>query len=125
MKIYAALTMGLCMMTAGIANAADRFPPLAIDRMTPEQKKVADAIASGPRKSLSGPFNAWLRSPELANRFQEIQKDLAAKGVKTLITMGSYNHRFIARTTTFSRHSYGTAIDISGFIFRDGKKRDD
>jgi 4-carboxymuconolactone decarboxylase len=27
---------------------------------------------SGPRKRMSGPFNAWLRSPELADRLQKV-----------------------------------------------------
>ena len=27
---------------------------------------------TGPRKSLGGPFNAWLRSPELAGRLQQL-----------------------------------------------------
>src|ERR1700722_3152697 len=36
--------------------------------MTPEQKRVAHAVASGPRGGLRGPFHALLRSPELADR---------------------------------------------------------
>jgi len=60
------------LMTVATASAADRFPGLALDQMTPDQKKVAEAIMSGPRKSLSGPFNAWLRSPELADRLQRV-----------------------------------------------------
>lgn len=49
-----------------------RFPPLAREAMTPEQKAVADTIASGPRKSGAGPFDAWLRSPALADRLQKV-----------------------------------------------------
>jgi 4-carboxymuconolactone decarboxylase len=54
------------------AHAGDRMQPLPLDQMSPEQKRVADAIVSGPRKALSGPFNAWLRSPELADRLQRV-----------------------------------------------------
>jgi 4-carboxymuconolactone decarboxylase len=54
------------------AFAQQRMPPIPLDQMTPEQKKVADAIMTGPRKSLGGPFNAWLRSPELADRLQQV-----------------------------------------------------
>lgn len=54
------------------AQAVDRFPPLQPDQMTAAQKSAADAILSGPRKSLDGPFNAWLRSPELSNRLQKV-----------------------------------------------------
>jgi 4-carboxymuconolactone decarboxylase len=53
---------------AGGAVAEERFPALTPDRMSPEQRRVAEAIASGPRGGLSGPFNAWLRSPEVADR---------------------------------------------------------
>src|SRR5262245_4120678 len=49
-----------------------RFPPLDPAAMTPDQKRVAEAIASGPRGGLRGPFQAWLRSPELADRLQKV-----------------------------------------------------
>ena len=43
-----------------------RFKELTPETMSPEQKKVADAIQSGPRGAgLRGPFNALLRSPEI------------------------------------------------------------
>jgi 4-carboxymuconolactone decarboxylase len=53
-------------------DRAPRFPPLAPDAMTPEQREVADAIASGPRGGLRGPFQAWLRSPAIADRLQKV-----------------------------------------------------
>jgi 4-carboxymuconolactone decarboxylase len=40
--------------------------------MSAEQKRVADAIQGGPRGGLRGPFNALLRSPDLADRFQKV-----------------------------------------------------
>ncbi len=49
-----------------------RYPPLAPEAMTPAQREVADAIASGPRGGLRGPFQAWLRSPEIAQRLQKV-----------------------------------------------------
>lgn len=54
------------------ASAQDRFTELKPEQMTPEQKNVADAIMSGPRKRLAGPFNAWLRSPVIADRLQKV-----------------------------------------------------
>ena len=54
------------------ASAQDRFTELKPEQMTPEQKNVADAIMSGPRKRLAGPFNAWLRSPVVADRLQKV-----------------------------------------------------
>src|SRR4051794_41402599 len=55
-----------------------RFEVLTKGTMTAEQRRIADEIASGPRREnfallqqpgddvLKGPFNAMLRSPELA-----------------------------------------------------------
>jgi 4-carboxymuconolactone decarboxylase len=54
------------------ASAADRFPTLTPDKMTAEQKALADAITSGPRGGLRGPFNAWLRSPAMGDRMQKL-----------------------------------------------------
>lgn len=53
------------------AWAADRFPDIPRDKMTPAQQKVADYILKS-RKNFSGPFNPWLRSAELADRFQSV-----------------------------------------------------
>ena len=58
-------------MMAGMDDAP-RFRPLAAGEMTAAQKKVYDAIASGPRGGVRGPFNALLRSPELADRAQKL-----------------------------------------------------
>ena len=60
------------MTMATPAQATDRFPQLDPDRLTAEQRRVADAILSGPRGALVGPFNAWLRSPDLADRLQKV-----------------------------------------------------
>jgi 4-carboxymuconolactone decarboxylase len=65
----AAVALGLA---AGSAGAGERFPTLKPEDMTPAQKAVADRIVSGPRRSMGGPFNAWLRSPELADRLQAV-----------------------------------------------------
>ena len=54
------------------AVAGERFADIPPEAMSPEQKAIADAIASGPRKSISGPFKAWLRSPVLADRLQKV-----------------------------------------------------
>jgi 4-carboxymuconolactone decarboxylase len=41
-------------------------------KLTPEQRKVYDAIASGPRGGVRGPFLALLHVPELADRIQHL-----------------------------------------------------
>ena len=51
----------------------ERFRPLAPEEMTPEQTKMVDGIAAGPRgATLRGPFKALLRSPELGDRLQRV-----------------------------------------------------
>jgi 4-carboxymuconolactone decarboxylase len=55
-----------------MSDRPDRYPPLSADEMTPAQREVAEAIASGPRGGLRGPFQAWLRSPEVAQRLQKV-----------------------------------------------------
>jgi len=64
----------VCLVFAGSAFAltGERFPEMPLDKMTPAQRTVADSIMSGPRKGMNGPFNAWLRSPELADRLQKV-----------------------------------------------------
>jgi 4-carboxymuconolactone decarboxylase len=72
MKPAASFVLAIGLTAGAAVRAADRFPQLQLESMTPEQKKVAEAIMSGPRGRLSGPFNAWLRSPELADRLQKV-----------------------------------------------------
>ena len=64
----------VCMLFAGsaVALTGERMATIPLDKMSPAQRGVADAIMSGPRKSIGGPFNAWLRSPELADRLQKV-----------------------------------------------------
>jgi len=57
---------------SALALTGERFAEIPLDRMTPAQRTVAEAIMSGPRGRMSGPFNAWLRSPELADRLQKV-----------------------------------------------------
>jgi 4-carboxymuconolactone decarboxylase len=71
-----AAAVGLGIAAAGSAGAADRFPTLTPDQMTPAQRQVAEAIMAGPRKGLGGPFNTWLRSPELADKLQQVGEHL-------------------------------------------------
>ncbi|WP_049871179.1 carboxymuconolactone decarboxylase family protein [Ramlibacter tataouinensis] len=52
----------------------DRFPPLAYEAMTPEQRAMVDAVLAGKRGSMQGPYNVLLRSPamgQLAQAFGE------------------------------------------------------
>ena len=49
-----------------------RFKPLSLDEMTPEQRRIAERITAGPRGSLQGPFHPMLRSPALADVWEPV-----------------------------------------------------
>jgi 4-carboxymuconolactone decarboxylase len=49
-----------------------RLKPLPPEEMDAEQRRIHDAIVSGPRGGIRGPFLAWLRSPVLADRAQHL-----------------------------------------------------
>jgi 4-carboxymuconolactone decarboxylase len=60
-----------------------RFKPIPLESLTAEQRVLADEIWSGPRGAvknsaaakpgpLGGPFNVWLRSPDIGNIIQSL-----------------------------------------------------
>jgi 4-carboxymuconolactone decarboxylase len=89
-------------LMAGAAGAKDRFPTLTPEQMTPEQKALAQAITSGPRGGMRGPFNAWLRSPALGDRMQKLGEqvryntslDHRLNEFAILITARAWNAKF-------------------------------
>lgn len=56
----------------GRSTGAERLPALDSAGMSAQQRRVAEAILSGPRGSMEGPFSAWLRSPTLADLLQRV-----------------------------------------------------
>ena len=80
-RIFALLIL---MAAVSGAAAGERFPILQPDQMNADQKKLLEALLAGPRgggntspeavqKMLGGgPFNAWMRSPDLGNRLQNV-----------------------------------------------------
>lgn len=50
----------------------DRFKPLTYAELTPEQKTMAEHVMGGERGSLNGPFNVYLRSPEMGDLAQKL-----------------------------------------------------
>ncbi|HEY7817487.1 MAG TPA: carboxymuconolactone decarboxylase family protein, partial [Vicinamibacteria bacterium] len=50
----------------------DRFKPLTRDELTPEQEILVKDLLAGARGTVSGPFNALLRSPEMGNHAQKL-----------------------------------------------------
>ena len=64
-----------------------RFKPIPLENLTPEQRVLADAIRSGPRGAMKnsaaarpgpigGPFNVWLRSPGVGNIIQSLGAEI-------------------------------------------------
>ena len=79
------LAAALIATTSLCAQAADRFPLLTQDQLTPEQSKLVGTLLAGPRGGgapvdaaavnrlmANGPFNAWARSPDLGDRLQRV-----------------------------------------------------
>ena len=68
------MIMAGCIVAGSLASAAaqTRMPELDPSQMSSEQKAMYDAIMAGPRHSIEGPFNMWLRSPVLGDRLQRV-----------------------------------------------------
>ena len=49
-----------------------RLPDIVVEDLSPEQRRVYDAILSGPRGVVPGPLRVWINSPELADRAQAL-----------------------------------------------------
>jgi 4-carboxymuconolactone decarboxylase len=49
-----------------------RLPLTDLHSLTPDQKSVAERIASGPRGEVRGPVRLWLHSPQLADIAQAL-----------------------------------------------------
>src|SRR6516165_6625869 len=66
--------MPLCYSPLGRNTMSEpRFTTLTPETMSADQKRVAEAIQSGPRGAgLRGPFNALLRSPDLCDLVQRV-----------------------------------------------------
>jgi 4-carboxymuconolactone decarboxylase len=54
----------------------DRFRPLTYEKLTPEQKAMADHLLAGERGAMNGPFNVTLRSPEMGDAAQKLGAQL-------------------------------------------------
>src|SRR5215471_20230659 len=73
-KLLGAGVVGAVIGVAVVATAApefntrgNRFKPLSYAELTSEQRAFADKEIAGGRKPETGPFNIYLRSPELAD----------------------------------------------------------
>lgn len=50
----------------------ERFKPLSLEEMTPEQRRMAENVLAGPRKALRGPFSTFVYSPETGDHAQKL-----------------------------------------------------
>jgi len=82
MRVIVAVALA-SLACVGTVRAEDRFAILQPEQMTTEQKKLFETIVAGPRSQnygneavqrvlRGGPFNAWLRSPDLGDRLQKV-----------------------------------------------------
>jgi 4-carboxymuconolactone decarboxylase len=56
-----------------------RFKQPEYEKLTDEQRRVYDEIASGPRGGVRGPLAVWLTRPELADKAQKLGKHVRYK----------------------------------------------
>lgn len=54
------------------ASMTERFKPLSLDEMNPEQRRMAENVLAGPRKALHGPFGVFVYSPETGDCAQAL-----------------------------------------------------
>ena len=70
--IFRLATISVLFAGSAFALTGERMPEMTLEKMTPAQRTIAEAIMNGPRGRMSGPFNTWLRSPVLADRLQKV-----------------------------------------------------
>lgn len=94
-----------------------RFKPLSDAEMTPEQKTLADAIITGPRKGLRGPFHALLRAPQLGDLVQQVgahvrYKNILPPALKELAILITARH-WTAQYEWYAHRRDGIAAGLS------------
>jgi 4-carboxymuconolactone decarboxylase len=68
---FAAMAVAQSSKSPDLHLRGDRFKPLTYDQLTPAQKILADNVLAGDRGSLNGPYNVFLRSPEMGDLAQK------------------------------------------------------
>jgi len=67
----AAIVVAQTPMTPDLHLRGDRFKPLTYEELTPQQKAMAEHVLAGDRGTLNGPYNVFLRSPEMGDLAQK------------------------------------------------------
>ena len=76
LALSAGLAIAQAPATRDLHLRGDRFKPLTYDKLTPEQKTMAENLLSGERGGMNGPFNVTLRSPEMGDQAQKLGAQL-------------------------------------------------
>ena len=76
LALSAGLAISQAPATRDLHLRGDRFKPLTYDKLTPEQKTMAENLLSGERGGMNGPFNVTLRSPEMGDQAQKLGAQL-------------------------------------------------
>src|ERR1700730_6729982 len=74
--LSAGLSIAQAPATPDLHLRGDRFKPLTYDKLTPEQKTMAEHLLAGERGGMNGPFNVTLRSPEMGDLAQKLGAQL-------------------------------------------------
>ncbi|MBY0336755.1 MAG: carboxymuconolactone decarboxylase family protein [Acetobacteraceae bacterium] len=94
----------------------ERFPPLPLDAMTAEQRAVAQAIMSGPRGRISGPFGVLLRAPGMADHVQKLGAHLrfggTLDGALREIAILTVSRRWAAQFEWFAHHPIAASLGV-------------
>jgi 4-carboxymuconolactone decarboxylase len=80
----------------------ERLPAIPPEKMNEAQRKVAAALAAGPRGTVKGPFPAMMRSPEFMDRTQKLgeyirfgsELDARLRSVASLITIRFWTNQY-------------------------------
>ena len=106
-----------------------RLPPIPDDAMTEAQLAVRDAIVSGPRGTVQGPFPTWMRNPEMAMAGQKLgeyfrfnttlSRDLAE--IAICVTAEHYKAAFEWWAHAKFAHDAGVPTDVTEAV-RQGRE---
>jgi 4-carboxymuconolactone decarboxylase len=100
-----------------------RFTRLEEADMDPRQQEVAASISAGARGGVRGPFMAWLHSPEMAERLQQVgrfarwESSLPARLSELAILVTA--KRWRARYEWFAHHKMAMEGGLSPAIAED------
>ncbi|QBP75724.1 carboxymuconolactone decarboxylase family protein [Herbaspirillum huttiense] len=65
MKRFLRIALASTLLSAAVAQAADRLPVIPPDQYTPEQKKAADEFLAARKVPVFGPFEPLMHSPQV------------------------------------------------------------